>query len=31
MHVDWQAELEGIGTHIYRDYLSCNGLSNLSV
>lgn len=31
MHVDWQAELEEIGAHIYRDYLSHSELPNLMV
>jgi hypothetical protein len=31
MHLDWQAELEEIGTHVYRDYLSYSGLPNLNV
>ncbi len=31
MHIDWQIELEEIGTHAYRDYLSYTGLPNLAV
>lgn len=29
MYIDWQAELEEIGTHTYRDYLAYNELPNL--